>query len=81
MPVDEFKIRTRGTKGTSAIPIGSESAGACVVGPGQDVMIVTRKGMVLRLSSEEVTVVSRSARGSRLIRLGEDDEVIQVVPV
>ncbi|MCS7223813.1 MAG: hypothetical protein NZ959_04565 [Armatimonadetes bacterium] len=79
VPISEFKIRTKGTKGSSALPMGSELGGACLVRPADEVLIITRKGIVLRLFVDDVTVFGRSARGGRLIRLDDDDQVVAVV--
>lgn len=51
------------------------------VHPGDEAMIVTKKGKGLRFSVDDVRVMGRTARGVRGIKLAEDDEVIGLVKV
>ena len=40
-----------------------------------DVLISTANGMLLRVAVQDVAVLSRTARGSRIVKLKEGDEV------
>jgi DNA gyrase subunit A len=53
-----------------------------VVQPGDELMIVTARGVVIRQSADEISVQSRAATGVRVQRLDEDDfiKAITVVP-
>ncbi len=51
------------------------------VHPGDEAMIVTKKGKGLRFSVDDVRVMGRTAHGVRGIKLAEDDEVIGLVKV
>jgi len=50
-----------------------------VHGGGQDVMLITRNGIIIRLDVDKITLVgSRVAQGFRLIHLDERDSVIDI---
>jgi DNA gyrase subunit A len=51
------------------------------VHPGDEAMIVTKKGKGLRFNVDDVRVMGRTAHGVRGIKLAEDDEVIGLVKV
>ena len=46
-----------------------------------DVMIMTEKGMAIRLHCKDVSVISRNTQGVRLVRLEEGDKVAAVASV
>ena len=51
------------------------------VHPGDEAMIVTKKGKGLRFCVDDVRVMGRTAHGVRGIKLADDDEVIGLVKV
>ena len=51
-----------------------------VVNPGDQVMIATANGIVVRQSTDEISMQGRMATGVRLQQLGEDDSVMNVTP-
>ena len=56
-------------------------AAILVVQENEEVVIVTTTGVVIRQAVREVRQTGRSAQGTRLQRLGEDDRVVGVAPV
>ena len=55
---------------------GDELAKVITVNDGDDVFMVSRKGMTVRFSEDQVRPMGRSAAGVRGIRLKEDDELV-----
>ena len=55
--------------------IGSSLAGALIVKPWNQILIITNKGQNIRFSCEEVSKQSRHSQGIRLIRLKESEFV------
>ncbi|MFN3975296.1 MAG: DNA gyrase C-terminal beta-propeller domain-containing protein, partial [Dehalococcoidia bacterium] len=55
---------------------GDELVSAQVVGPEEEVILVTRKGLGLRIRVAGIPLRSRQAGGVRGIRLGKEDEVV-----
>ena len=56
-------------------------AGTLVVRAGDDVMLVTDAGRLIRLRADEVRITGRSAQGVTLFRLDSGERVTSVFPV
>lgn len=84
--LDEFRVQTRGGKGIIATKV-SPSSGPVVATQvvrrekGEELMLVSRAGVVIRLKTKEVLPFGRPARGVLLMRLAEGDEVVAVAQV
>ena len=46
-----------------------------------DIMLMTAKGMSIRLSAKEVSVIGRNVQGVRLLRQEQDDKLATIAPV
>ena len=44
-------------------------------------MVITEKGMAIRIRCEEIRSVGRNAQGVRLVRLDDNDKIARVAPV
>lgn len=79
--VEEYRTTNRGGKGVKTIKI-TEKTGNLVaiqsVSNQDDLMIINKSGMVIRMSLEKMRVMGRNAQGVRLIRLQEGDEIASV---
>jgi len=80
-PIDEFKPRRRGTKGSSALRDGFLLGGVAVVGDNGEVLVVTERGKVLRTQVSEIAILSRMGRGGKIIQLEDGDKVIAVIAI
>jgi DNA gyrase subunit A len=82
--VDEYRITGRGGKGVITIK-ASERNGPLVsiheVREGDELMITTKNGIVIRLPLKDVSVLGRNTQGVRLINLEEGDEVGDVARI
>lgn len=81
---EEFRAQARGGKGIIAAGLTDKSGklvGGKIVTPGDDLMIVTAKGVLIRQQVDEISIISRTARGLKLIRLDEGDRVVAVARV
>ena len=61
-------------------------SGAAVVGsfpvrPGDDIMLVTDAGRLIRCPADQVRITGRQVMGVTLLRLGEGERVTSVFPV
>jgi DNA gyrase subunit A len=77
-PIDEFPTKGRGTKGVISMRIGernSEQVGAVLVRPGDEIMLITESGVLVRTSVDEVSILSRNTWGVKLINLGEEQRL------
>lgn len=77
-PFEDYRITTRGTKGILTIhateKIGSLVAMRAVQGT-EDLMIMTKAGVIIRISLGQVKIAGRNTQGVRLIRLEEGQEI------
>ena len=79
--IDDYRITRRGGKGVKTINI-TEKTGKLVaikqVGDHDDLMIINRSGISIRIKVEELRVMGRATQGVRVIRLNEDDSISSV---
>ena len=82
--IEEYRITHRGSKGVKALNI-TEKNGNIVsfksVHGGEDLMIITDNGIIIRLSLDQVSKTGRVAQGVRLINLKEEQKVSTVATI
>lgn len=78
---DEYRITNRGGKGVKTINI-TEKTGTLVaiktVTDENDLMIITKKGIAIRMSVKDIRVAGRNTQGVKLINLRGDDQIASV---
>ncbi|MCX7729189.1 MAG: DNA gyrase subunit A, partial [Bacteroidia bacterium] len=82
--IDEYRITNRGGKGVKTINITDKTGflvGIKLVTDNDDLMIITKNGITIRLSVKDVRVMGRNTQGVRLINLEESDEIAAVTVV
>ena len=81
---DEYRVTRRGAKGVKTINI-TEKTGPLVaikaVTEDNDLMIINRSGLTIRMSVAEIRVAGRATQGVKLINLREGDSIAAVSPV
>ncbi|HNP17102.1 MAG TPA: DNA gyrase subunit A [Fulvivirga sp.] len=79
--IDDYRITKRGGKGVKTINI-TEKTGKLVaikeVIDSDDLMIINKSGITIRMAVEDLRVMGRATQGVRLIRLNENDEISSV---
>jgi len=79
--IEDYRITKRGGKGVKTINI-TEKTGKLVaikeVRDTDDLMIINRSGISIRIRVEELRVMGRATQGVRVIRLNEDDAISSV---
>ncbi len=78
---ENYRWTRRGGKGVLNMKFYEEGDEVVAVRGGTDaeeLIIATKNGLVLRTSNEEVRMVSRVAKGVKVVRLSEGDEVVAV---
>lgn len=76
---EEFRAQIRGGKGLKAVGLTGGTGnlvGGKIVTSGDDLMIVTAKGVLIRQQVDGISILGRTARGMKLIRLDEGDRVV-----
>ena len=83
-PFGEYRVQRRGGKGLIANVLTAKTGDlvtALSVHASDAIMIVTKKGTMIRMPVDGVRITGRSAQGVRLINLDEDDVVMSATPV
>jgi DNA gyrase subunit A len=79
--LDQYRITNRGGKGVKAMNV-TEKTGALVaikeVVESDDLMIINRSGITIRISVDQLRVMGRATQGVKLIRVGDKDEISSV---
>lgn len=82
--LDDYRITNRGGKGVKTITV-SEKTGELVslkvVNDDDDLMIITKKGTMIRMGVDTLRVMGRATQGVRLINLRSGDEIASIAKV
>lgn len=80
----EYKRQNRGGMGVITIKTSARNGqvvGIKLVDETKDLMIITEKGMTIRVRCGDIRSVSRNAQGVTLARLEEGDKIARIAPV
>ncbi len=82
--LDDYRLTSRGAKGVKTINI-TEKTGKLValkyVHEDQDLMIINKSGLTIRMAIEDIKTASRATQGVRLINIKDGDEIAAVCVV
>ncbi|AIM36775.1 DNA gyrase subunit A [Sphingobacterium sp. ML3W] len=82
--IEDYRVTNRGGKGVKTISV-TEKTGNLVAVKGvndtEDLMIINKSGIVIRISVEGLRVMGRATQGVRLINLKGDDEIASITKV
>jgi len=77
-PLEDFPAHGRGGQGVIALQTGGrngDTVAALQVLPGQEIMMISSTGTLVRTTVDEISVQGRNTQGVRLIRLGEGERL------
>ncbi|HQU25327.1 MAG TPA: DNA gyrase subunit A, partial [Acidiphilium sp.] len=81
----EYRVTGRGGQGITNIALSARNGGAVVasfsVRDGDDVMLVTDQGKLIRAPIDQIRITGRQAMGVTLVRVEKDEQVTSVFPV
>ncbi|PYM96496.1 MAG: DNA gyrase subunit A [Candidatus Rokuibacteriota bacterium] len=83
-PLDEYRLQGRAGKGIIDIKTGGRNGavvGMVQVREGDDVLVVTTKGRLIRFPADTVSSQGRNTMGVRIIDLDSDDQVGSIARV
>jgi DNA gyrase subunit A len=82
--LEDYRVTNRGGKGVKTLNI-SEKTGNLVaiknVDNSNDLMIINKSGLTIRMAVEDLRVMGRATQGVRLINIKEDDSIAAVAKV
>jgi len=82
--IDDYRVTNRGGKGVKTLNI-TDKTGKLVAIKGvtdkDDLMIINRSGIIIRIAMSELRTMGRATQGVRLITLKGDDEIASVARI
>lgn len=82
--IEEYRITNRGGKGVKTINITDKTGnlvGIKLVTDDNDLMIITKNGITIRMNVSDLRVMGRATQGVRLINIQENDSIAAVTKV
>lgn len=76
--IDEYRLTHRGSKGVKALNITEKNGNMIslkTLKNDEDVLIITNNGIIIRISSEQISQLGRNTQGVRLINLKDNQKV------
>jgi DNA gyrase subunit A len=79
--IDEYRVQARG--GVGIINIATTDRNGQVVGvayvqEGDELLLITQQGMILRMQTNDVRAIGRATQGVKLIDIEGDDKVVSI---
>src|SRR5438309_10611193 len=79
--IDEYRVQSRG--GVGIINIATTERNGQVVGvayvqDGDELLLITQQGMILRTQANDVRAIGRATQGVKLIDMEGDDRVVSI---
>ena len=83
-PMQDFPQQKRGGQGVIAVQTTDRNGdviGAVMVAEGDQAMLITDRGTLVRTAVHEISAMGRNTQGVTLIRLGEDERMMEIEAV
>jgi DNA gyrase subunit A len=82
--VSGFSVQGRGGQGVISIKTSDRNGrviGAIKTVGDEEVMLISNAGTLVRTPVEDISILARNTQGVTLIRLGENEQLVQIEPV
>ena len=83
-PIGEYPVHGRGGMGVISIQTterNGDVVGAVLVRPKDEIMLITDGGTLVRISADDVSVVSRNTQGVKMISLTKGEKLIGIARI
>jgi len=83
-PIPQYRLISRGGKGVvnmKVTPKNGKIVDVRVIEPGDELMLISKRGIAIRISTKNISTIGRATQGVRVMRLGEGDEVVAVARI
>jgi DNA gyrase subunit A len=83
-PIDEYRVQKRGGKGIITVHRTDKTGDAVSIKevlPGDELMLITKQGIAIRMPVKGIRVAGRNTQGVRLVHLESQDLVMDVARV
>jgi DNA gyrase subunit A len=77
--IADFSVVNRGAQGVIAIQVNERNGkaiGAIQVNDGDEILLISNQGVLVRTRVSEISVIGRNTQGVRLINLGDDESLV-----
>ena len=78
-PFTDFKLQNRGGKGVKCYKISDKTGkivGAKAVNDGNEIMMITNEGIVIRMFVDDISILGRVTLGVKLMNTGDKDDIV-----
>ncbi|MBC2840242.1 DNA gyrase subunit A [Robiginitalea sp. SC105] len=82
--IEDYRVTNRGGKGVKTISISKKTGGLVAiknVSDSDDLMIINKSGIAIRMSVEDLRTMGRATQGVKLINLRDNDSIAAVAKV
>ncbi len=79
--IDEYRLQSRGGLGIINIQTTDRNGrvvGVAYVVSGDELMLISQQGKVIRMSTDDIRIIGRATQGVRLIETEENDKVVSI---
>ncbi len=79
--LDEYRVQKRGGRGVITYKVTQKTGklvGIRVTDDSKDVMMITDKGTIIRISAKDVSILGRSTQGVTLMRTNDGGKVVSI---
>jgi DNA gyrase subunit A len=80
-PVEEFRVQQRGGYGITLVKLTDKNGTVTGIRHVQDddqILVVTERGIIIRMAVDEIRQIGRATQGVRIIRLDDGDKVVSI---
>lgn len=82
--IEDYRVTNRGTQGVRTLNITDKTGhvvGILDVDDKNELMIINKSGIMIRMTVADLRVMGRNTQGVRLIRLNDDDEISSIARI
>jgi DNA gyrase subunit A len=79
--IEEYRVQSRGGVGIINIQTSDRNGqvvGVAYVHEGDELLVITQQGMILRMLTDDVRAIGRATQGVKLIDIEGDDQVVSI---
>ena len=83
-PLSEYRQQARGGKGVFTVRPSArngEIVGALVVKDGEEIMAISKEGIIIRIKVDEISSMGRTTQGVTIMKVAEHDTVVSMARV
>ncbi len=84
-PLEQYKVQARGGKGFISFNRNKkkdvEIVGAEILNNDDEVMMISKNGIIIRFAAQDISSMGRATKGVRLMNMGSDDEVVSITVI